>query len=118
MAKPKTSNTGLLAGYKSRVAVYTLLLLVVFACLVSLAMGAFSDTGDMQQAMQSSVIMSLTMTGIGVMLVWCCLRYLDWLAGFDFRRWVTAAREDDPYFAVYLGLRVLGFCLLVGLLLS
>ncbi len=87
--------------------------------LLTLALGLFAgDSETMADVIRQSTTLKLATAGLGLVTVWLVLRFLDWLSQFKFREWLHAAAQDDPYLAVYLGLRFLGACILIGLLLS
>lgn len=71
----------------------------------------------MGQVIITSSLLTLVMSLIAVFLVWGCLRVLDILTGFDFRKWVQGDKNDIAV-AIYLGSRFIGACLLVGMLFS
>jgi len=71
----------------------------------------------MNQVMLTSGIYQLVMAVLAIIIVWFLLRLLDVSLGFRFRTWLQE-NENDTSIGIYLGLRFLGACLLVGLLFS
>lgn len=75
----------------------------------------------MGQVMVASSLMDVGLLVIAFLLLWLALRMLDIVTGFDFRRWIKEGSGDDVHdlaLAVYLGARLVGVCILVGLGIS
>ena len=70
----------------------------------------------MQEVIITSSLVNIAMALISFLMVWGMLRVLDKLSGMNFRERV--GRMDDQSFAIYAGLRLLAFCILVGLAIS
>ena len=71
----------------------------------------------MNQVMLTSGIYQLVMAVLAIIIVWFLLRLLDVSLGFRFRTWLQE-NNNDTAVGIYLGLRFLGACILVGLLFS
>ena len=71
----------------------------------------------MNQVMLTSGIYQLVMAVMAIIIVWFLLRLLDVSLGFRFRTWLQE-NNNDTAVGIYLGLRFLGACILVGLLFS
>jgi len=71
----------------------------------------------MNEVMITSGIYQLVMAVMAIIIVWFLLRLLDVSLGFRFRTWLQE-NNNDTAVGIYLGLRFLGACILVGLLFS
>lgn len=71
----------------------------------------------MNTVMLTSGVYQLVMAIIAILMVWLLLRLLDVALGFRFRDWLQE-NQNDTAIGIYLGLRFLGACILVGLLFS
>lgn len=75
----------------------------------------------MGQVVLLSTLTDIALLVIAFLLLWLALRFLDVITGFDFRRWINEGSATDAHdiaLAVYLGARLVGICLLVGLGIS
>lgn len=70
----------------------------------------------MEDVIIISMLFKIVQACVAFGFVWCGLRFLDKTVKFDFKHWVQNA--DDSAIAVYLGFRVLAFCLLLGFVIS
>lgn len=72
----------------------------------------------MAEFMVSGFILRLIVVVIALVVVWAVLRVLDRLTGVRFVSVYHAMATNPLGLGLYLGLRFIGACLLVGLLLS
>ena len=72
----------------------------------------------MTEFMVSGLILRLIVVVIALVVVWAVLRVLDRLTGVRFVSVYQAVATNPLGLGLYLGLRFIGACVLVGLLLS
>lgn len=70
----------------------------------------------MDWIMVVSFTYSLVTMAVAILAGFGILRFLDWVSGIDFTSW--AENAGDVAMAIYLGMRLLAVCALLGLLLS
>ncbi|MDZ7809212.1 MAG: hypothetical protein U5L11_02535 [Arhodomonas sp.] len=74
---------------------------------------------DANNILVLSFAATLARAAVALVVVWLMLRIADKQATFNFREWLDHAQIDDPMaVSIYLGLRALGACLLVGFIFS
>ncbi|MCW8918954.1 MAG: hypothetical protein OQL08_09095 [Gammaproteobacteria bacterium] len=72
----------------------------------------------MTEVIVTSTSLTLFMAFIALFLVWMLLRLLDISQGRDIHLTLNRIHDDPRSAALYLGLRFMGACLLVGLVIS
>lgn len=72
----------------------------------------------MGEVIATSSALTLMWAILAMAMVWGLLRLFDRVSGFDPKETLRGIRNHEMAAAVYLGMRFLGACLLVGLVLS
>lgn len=72
----------------------------------------------MTEILATSIIMRAIIALIALVVIWGLFRALDHASGHPFKEAVEKMYESPLALAIYYGLRFVGGCVLIGLLLS
>ena len=65
-----------------------------------------------------STLQTLFWAAVGLLLARYALKWFDSVSGFDFGLAIAEVQSDSLSAAIYLGMRFIGICLLVGFAVS